>query len=324
MRVLIFGVTGQDGSFLADRYVAQGAEVFGVYRKTSAPNFRNILPLLSDEVKNFNLIKGDVLDHSSVFRIIHDTQADLIFNEADQDHVAWSYAIPGYSIQTTTTAVANMLEAIKTCSPKAKFFQPVSSNMFGRVLQVPQKEETAHNPVSPYGIAKSATFHLCRYYRDSYHLNISTGIFYNHESERRTSEYLSRKVTLAVSRIDAGIQKTLELGDLTGYVDWGCAREYMDIASKINESGLCDDFIVGTGVLTKVEDFVANVFSMRNLDYRKYVRKNDKLARPIPTGQLQACTEKLNLKLGVTPKVTLQELTKRMLDYDCKNVLIKN
>ena len=322
-KVLIFGVTGQDGSYLAEILLQAGHDVYGFIRKSATGNTANINHLIKSQYHKsgqFSLFRGDLLDHASIFKAINDTNPEYIYNEADQDHVSWSYDIPSYSVSTTTTAVINILDAIRVLNPDIYFFQPVSSNMFGIPIEEPQNEETAHYPISPYGIAKSATFHLCKFYRSSYNLNISTGIMYNHESPRRSEEYLSRKVTMAVAKIKSGLQRELILGDLNSYVDWGYAKEFMEIAHKINESTEPDDLIIGTGVLTKVEDFVRIAFEKVNLNWKDYVKTSDKFKRPVNTGKLVADTRKLQKKLGIKPKIMIDDLISIMIESDLNSL----
>ena len=318
-KALIFGVTGQDGSYLAEVLLEDGYEVCGVVRKSATGNTRNINHLLNSDYhasRRFSILRGDILDSASIFRVISQFEPDYIFNEADQDHVAWSYDIPSYSISTTTTAVVNIMDAIRVLNPDIRFFQPVSSNMFGVPTEEFQNEDTPHRPVSPYGIAKSATFHLCRFYRQSYGLKVSTGIFYNHESPRRPEEYLSRKVSKAAARIKNGTQKELVLGNLDGFVDWGYAKEYMQIAKTIMEKDLSEDFVIGTGLLTKVEDFVRKAFDKVDLNWRDYVTTSEQFKRPITTGNLAADITKLKTLVGIRPTVTIDELISLMLEHD--------
>jgi GDPmannose 4,6-dehydratase len=318
-KILIFGVTGQDGSYLAEILLKQGHEVHGMVRKSATGNTINIDHLIDSELHDsaqFKLHRGDLLDHASIFKCINEVRPNYIYNEADQDHVSWSYDIPSYSISITTTAVVNIMEAIRVIDPTIKFFQPVSSNMFGVPESEYQNEDAAHKPVSPYGIAKSATFNLCKFYRDSYGLRISTGIFYNHESPRRPDEYLSRKVTKAAARIKLGLQDKLVLGDLNSYVDWGYAREFMEIAKLINEADLAEDFVVGTGELTKVEDFVIKAFEKVGLDWKDYVETSDAFKRPVPTGSLRADNSKLKRMVGIKPKVLIDQLIELMVAHD--------
>tara|TARA_B100000886_G_scaffold339145_1_gene303734 strand:+ start:2456 stop:3442 length:987 start_codon:yes stop_codon:yes gene_type:complete len=322
-KVLVFGITGQDGSYLSEILLDAGYEVYGLIRKSATGNTANIEHLIESEFYKsgqLNLLKGDLLDNASIFKAISNIEPEYIYNEADQDHVAWSYDIPSYSVTTTTTSVINILEAIRTINPKINYFQPVSSNMFGIPNEEPQNEDTYHNPVSPYGIAKSATFHLCNFYRKSYDMNISTGILYNHESPRRPEEYLSRKVTMAAAKIKNNVQRNLVLGDLSGYVDWGYAKDFMEIAKTINESEHNDNFIIGTGKLTKVEDFVNKAFSQLDLDWNDFVTTSDEFKRPVSTGRLCADISKLKSKLNIEPRVDIDELISIMLESDLKKV----
>jgi GDPmannose 4,6-dehydratase len=322
-KVLILGVTGQDGSYLAEILLKSGHEVFGLLRKSATGNTANIDHLINSKYfqsGQFKLVRGDLLDHASIFKAINNTKPNFIYNEADQDHVSWSYDIPSYSISTTTTAVVNILDAIRVINPEINFFQPVSSNMFGIPVEEPQNEKTPHYPVSPYGIAKSATFNLCKFYRNSYKLNVSTGILYNHESPRRPQEYLSRKVTMSAAKIKLGLQKKLILGDLNGYIDWGYAKEFMQIAQKINESNNSDDFIIGTGVLTQVKDFVKITFEKVELNWKDYVETSDEFKRPVQTGSLAADISKLYNKLRVKPEVMIDELITIMVESDLKSI----
>tara|TARA_B100000989_G_scaffold213282_1_gene162074 strand:- start:472 stop:1464 length:993 start_codon:yes stop_codon:yes gene_type:complete len=326
-KALILGVTGQDGSYLAEILLNSGLQVHGLVRKAATDNTNNIKHIInSDYYKSgqFKLIKGDLLDNGSIFHAIANSEPDYIYNEADQDHVAWSYEIPSYSISTTTTSVVNIMEAIRVINSDIKYFQPVSSNIFGVPTEEPQNENTFHNPVSPYGIAKSATFHLCKFYRNSYDLNISTAILYNHESPRRPEEYLSRKVTMAVAKIKAGIQDELILGDLNGYVDWGYAKDFMEIVKAINESDHNEDFIVGTGILTRVGDFVEKTFSQQNLDWEKYVKTSNEFKRPVSTGNLCADISKLRSELSIEPRIQIDDLISIMLESDIETVAALN
>ena len=232
-KALIFGVTGQDGSYLAEILVNKGYKVFGVYRKSSTGNLINLNNLILNPKifnKSFYLIKGDLLDVMSINRIIKEVKPDEIYNEADQDHVGWSYEIPYYSIDITATSVVKILEAIKLFKPDAKYFQPCSSNMFGLSKNKFQNEKTQFNPQSIYAIGKVSAYHTVRYYRDIFGLRCYTGIFYNHESPRRRIEYVSRKITNTAARIYLKKQNHISLGDTSVTIDWGYAREYMEAA----------------------------------------------------------------------------------------------
>ena len=220
-KALIFGITGQDGSYMAELLLDKGYEVHGLIRRSATGNKRNIVHILD----KITLHKGDLADATSLYRVITTVKPDELYNFADQDHVSWSYDSPDYSSDITGAAVGRILEIIRQVNPKIKFFQPISSNMFGKVVQSPQTEETALRPQSPYACAKAYAYLLCRYYRDVFNLFASTAIFYNHESPRRTEEYVTRKITKAAACIKLGLQKKLLLGDLSLGVDFGYAPD---------------------------------------------------------------------------------------------------
>ena len=224
-RALIFGITGQDGSYLAELLLEKKYEVHGLVRRSSTGNTKNIDHILDKVV----IHKGDLADTTSVYRVINDTKPGEIYNEADQDHVSWSYDSVDYSCDITGAAVARILEIIKQINPNIKFFQPLSSNIFGKAVESPQNENTPFNPQSPYAAAKVFAYVICKYYREVFKIKVSTGIFYNHESERRTEEYVTRKITRAVAKISLGLQDKLYLGNLDTKIDFGYAPEYMKL-----------------------------------------------------------------------------------------------
>lgn len=316
---LVLGSTGQDGSYLVDLLLERGFHVYAMVRKSATTNMVNLKHHMEGETEKtdrLTLVRGDILDHARIASIINDLRPDLIFNEADQDHVAWSVDIPSYSMMVTTQGVVNLLECIKTYSPDSFLFQPVSSNMYGRVDTESQNESTPLNPVSPYGIAKGATFNFCNYYRDAFSLRICTGILYNHESPRRTAAYLSRKVTSAVAAIKKGTQKELKLGAIDGFVDWGYAPEFMAIATDLLLSGHSDNFIIASGHLTQVSSFVERAFHLMELNWQDYVKYDPGLERPLKTGNLKGDTEKLRSVLGRVPQTTIDELIEIMVRHD--------
>ena len=320
---LVLGSTGQDGSYLVDLLLARGFRVYAMVRKSATTNMGNLQHLMQGEVPKsdrLTLVRGDLLDHARIASIVNDIRPDLIFNEADQDHVAWSVDIPSYSLMVTTQAVVNLLECIKTYSPDSILFQPVSSNMFGKVDTESQDETAALRPVSPYGIAKGATFNFCNYYRDAFSLRICTGILYNHESPRRTAAYLSRKVTSAVAEINKGIRSELKLGAIDGFVDWGYAPEFMEFATDLLLSGESDNFIIASGVLTQVSSFVQKSFQVLELNWEDYVKYDPGLERPLKTGNLKGDTKKLNTVLGRVPKTTIDELIEIMVRHDMDRI----
>jgi GDPmannose 4,6-dehydratase len=318
-KALILGVTGQDGSYLADILLEKGYEVHGMVRRSATGNTRNIEHLIRDpEVCNrrFFLCRGDLADPTSLHRIIGSTRPDEIYNEADQDHVSWSYDMVGYSLDITGAAVGRILEIIRQVDPRIRYFQPCSSNMFGLTGSATQDEATPFNPQSPYACAKVMAYYLTRYYRSVFGLHASTAILYNHESPRRTPEYVTRKVTQAVARITCGKQDTLVLGDLSARIDWGYAREYMEVAWKILQLGGPDDFVIATGEAHSVEEWVKEAFSVAGLDPERYVRTDPALIRPGKTSTLVGDTTKARKAFGFSPRVKFRELVRLMVEAD--------
>ena len=227
------GVTGQDGSYLADILLHKGYTVHGMVRRSSTGNTKNIQHLLDNADtldKRFFVERGDMADPTSLFRIIQTVRPDEIYNEADQDHVHWSFDMVGYSSDITGSAVGRLLEIIRQIDPGIRFFQPCSSNMFGRCDEPVQNETTPFNPQSAYAIGKVTAYYFTRYFRETYGMHASAGILYNHESPRRSTDYVTRKITSSVARIILGKQERLVLGDLSARIDWGYAKEYMEAA----------------------------------------------------------------------------------------------
>lgn len=314
-KALILGITGQDGSYLAEVLLEKGYEVHGLYRKSATGNTRNIEHLTG----KITLHRGDLLDATSLYRVISEVKPEEIYNEADQDHVGWSLDAVDFQYNVTGAAVGRILEIIKQLDPKIKFFQPLSSNIFGRA-ENPQTEETPFHPQSPYACAKVLAYVLARYYRDTYGMFVATGIFYNHESPRRPEEYVTRKITNSVARIAAGLQKTLELGDLSAQIDWGYAKEYMEAAWSIMQQPKPDDYIICTGEAHSVQEFVDAAFAAANLDPKKYVRVNPKFLRPATNTTLIGDTSKAKKAFGFNPKVKFKELVGLMVAEDMKAV----
>ena len=250
-KTLIFGVTGQDGSFLAKLLCNKNYLVHGLVRKSSTGNLDNIKNLL--DKKNFFIHHGDLLDLISIENIIRKTKPDEIYNFADQDHVKWSFEIPSYSFDVTGAAVVKILDIIKNCSPRTKFFQPFSSNIFGNSSKKTQNETEEFSPLSIYALGKVTAYFACQLYRDIHGLKIYGAIFYNHESEIRPEEYVTRKITKSVARIYYGKQKKLYLGDIKAKIDWGYAKDYVKAAYKIMQLSKPDVFVIGSGTSYSVE-----------------------------------------------------------------------
>lgn len=320
-KALILGVTGQDGSYLAEILLEKGYEVHGMVRRSATGNTRNIEHLIQNPKvfnKHFFLCRGDLADTTSLYRIISTIRPQEIYNEADQDHVSWSFDMVGYSMDITGAAVGRILEAIKQVDSSIRFFQPCTSNMFGKTDVVPQTEATAFNPQSPYACAKVFAFYLTRYYREAFGIFASTGILYNHESPRRTEEYVTRKITKSVARIACGKQDKLVLGDLSALIDWGYAREYMETAWKILQLEKPEDFIIATGEAHSVKEFVDEAFASVNLRPEDYVVTDTKLLRPTKTSALIGDITKGRETFGFEPKVKFKDLVRLMVESDLK------
>ena len=318
-RALILGVTGQDGSYLADILLEKGYEVHGMMRRSATGNTRNIDHLiLNPEVFNrrFFLCRGDLADPTSLYRIINSTRPQEIYNEADQDHVTWSYDMVGYSADITGAAVARILEIIRQVNPTIRFFQPCSSNMYGKTASAVQQEETAFNPQSLYACAKVMAFYIVRYYRDAFGIFASNGILYNHESPRRTPEYVTRKVTQSVVRIACGKQDKLTLGDLSARIDWGYAREYMVAAWQMLQLDKPDDFVIATGEAHSVKEWVDAAFAEVGLRSDDYVTTDRALLRPTKTDTMIGDITKARRTFGFDPKFKFRELVKLMVEAD--------
>lgn len=315
-KVLILGITGQDGSYLAELLLSKGYEVHGMIRKSATGNTKNIKHIMEKVI----LHKGDLTDSVSIYKIINNVQPDEIYNEADQDHVSWSFDTAGYSYDVTGAAVGKILEIIKQVNPKIKYFQPLSSNIFGVPEESPQNENTSLKPQSPYACGKAFAYLLCKYYRDVYGMYVYTGIFYNHESIRRTDEYVTHKITKAAARISKGLQKKLYLGDLSTKVDFGYAPEYMEAAWNIMQLDKPDDFIICTGEVHSIKEFLGEAFRQVGLNVDDYVEYDKNLERPGKTGDLVGDYSKATKAFGFEPKIKFKELIKMLIENDLKEV----
>lgn len=314
MKALILGITGQDGSYLAELLLAKGYEVHGLVRRSATGNTRNIEPLLD----RITLHRGDLADATSLYRAIRTVAPREIYNEADQDHVGWSFETPGYSYEITGAAVGRLLEIVRQVDPTIKVFQPCSSNMFGKAVETPQTEETPFRPQSPYACAKVLAYVLARHYREAHGMFVCTGIFYNHESPRRAEEYVTRKVTKTVARIKAGLQDALYLGDLDARVDWGYAGEYMEAAWAIMQQPAPDDFVIATGEAHSVREWVEAAFGLAGLRAEDHVRVDERLLRPAATAVLVGNASKARKAFGFEPRVRFRELVRMMVEADMK------
>ncbi len=320
-KALIFGSTGQDGSYLLEFLLKKKYEVHCLIRKSSTSNTRNIDHIITDKKyinKSLFIHKGDLLDWVSLNIIINKVLPDEIYNFADQDHVVWSGAIPSYSFRITALAVIEILEIIKNHKKKIKYFQPISSNIFGLTDTKKQNEKTPLNPNSIYGIAKATAYHSCKMYSRVYNMFICGAIFYNHESPRRGNEYVSKKIVEHVCAIYHGEKKFLYLGDIKAKIDWGFAMEYVEAAWKIMQQKKPEFFIIGTGETNSVEYFVKHCFEHVGLDYKKFIKIDKKLIRRGKTNILSGDTSKAKKVFNLKIKTKLKKLIEIMMNDELK------
>ena len=318
-KALILGVTGQDGSYLADVLLEKDYEVHGMVRRSATGNTRNVAHLIENAElfnRRFFLHRGDLADPTSLYRIISSVKPREIYNEADQDHVGWSYDMVGFSMDITGAAVGRILEIIRQLDPTIRYFQPCTSNMFGQAESEKQNETTPFNPASPYACAKVAAYYLTRYYREAFGIFASNAILYNHESPRRTAEYVTRKITQAAARIACGRQDKLVLGDLSARIDWGYSKEFMEAAWRMLQLDRPDDFVIATGEAHSVKEWVEEAFAAVNLQPDAYVVTDPGLLRPSKTSTLIGDTTKARSRLGFDPKFKFKELVRMMVQVD--------
>ena len=315
-KILILGVTGQDGSFMAKYLMEKKYQVHGLVRKSATGNLKNIKNFL--DKKNFFIHHGDLLDLISIENIIRKTKPDEIYNFADQDHVKWSFEIPSYSFDVTGAAVVKILDIIKNCSPRTKFFQPFSSNIFGNSSKKTQNETEEFSPLSIYALGKVTAYFACQLYRDIHGLKIYGAIFYNHESEIRPEEYVTRKITKSVAKIYYGKQNKLYLGDIKAKIDWGYAKDYVKAAYKIMQLSKPDVFVIGSGTSYSVEYFAKKCFQYVGLNYKKYLRVNKKLLRPSKTVSLIGDSTKAKKAFNFKIETNLDKIVSIMMDNDLK------
>ena len=315
-KILLLGSTGQDGSLICKFLVKKKFKVYGLARKSATGNLRNIQELI--KLPNFKICHGDLLDLISIERIIREVKPHEIYNFADQDHVRWSFEVPAYSFDVTGSSVVKILEIIKNHSPKSKFFQPLSSNIFGSSVNKKQNEKERFSPRSIYALGKTTAFYACEMYRKIYNLKIYNAIFYNHESEIRPEEYVTRKITKSVARIYYGKQKKIELGDIRAKIDWGYAKDYVEAAYNIMQLKNPDYFNIGSGKSYSVEYFLKKSFNYVGLDYKKYLIVNKKLLRPSKNATLVADTSKAKKTFNYKNKTNINKLISIMMENDLK------
>jgi len=309
---LITGITGQDGSYLAELLLAKGYRVVGVVRRSSTTPYERIAHL----VDRVELVSADLLDQTSLTDVVQETQPDEIYNLAAQSFVQTSWTQPVLTGEFTALGVTRMLEAMRKAAPKSRFYQASSSEQFGKVIETPQRESTPFYPRSPYGVAKVYGHWITVNYRESFNLFAVSGILFNHESPRRGLEFVTRKITDAVARIKLGLQHELRLGNLEARRDWGFAGDYVDAMWRMLQLDEPDDFVIGTGQTYSVRDFCIAAFGAVDLDYLEYVKQDEKFFRPAEVDLLVADPSKAEQKLGWTPKVAFSELVSMMVAAD--------
>jgi GDPmannose 4,6-dehydratase len=311
-RALITGVTGQDGSYLAEFLLDQGYEVFGMVRRSSTVNFERIAHI-QDRI---TLVAGDLIDEVSMFNILRDHRPTEVYNLAAQSFVQTSWSQPMLTGETTALGVTRVLDAIRTVDPEIRFYQASSSEMFGKVQEVPQREETPFYPRSPYGVAKVYGHWITVNYRESYDLHASSGILFNHESPRRGLEFVTRKVTHGVARIKAGLDTTLALGNLDAQRDWGFAADYVRAMWLMLQQDQPDDYVVATGETHSVKELVELSFAAVDLDWEKYVTIDERFLRPAEVDLLVGDPAKAEKALGWHRDVDFTSLVQMMVEAD--------
>src|ERR1700687_2644584 len=318
-RALITGITGQDGSFLAEFLLAKGYDVHGLIRRTSSFNTQRIDHLYQDPHlpgTRFFLAHGDLNDSSSLNTVLRHVQPDEIYNLGAQSHVRVSFEVPEYTAEVSGIGAVRILEAIREVGLRPKFYQASSSEMFGRAVEVPQTERTPFYPRSPYACAKVFAYHSTVNYRESYGLFTCNGILFNHESERRGETFVTRKITRAVTRIKLGLQEKLYLGNLEAKRDWGYAKDYVEAMWLMLQAGEPDDYVIATGETHSVREFLDETFGYLDLDWQEHVETDPRYFRPAEVDLLLGDASKARAALGWEPKVSFKELVRLMVDHD--------
>ena len=309
---LITGITGQDGSYLAEHLLAKGYRVVGIVRRSSTTPYERISHLV-DKVE---LLSADLLDQHSLVDAMEECQPDEIYNLAAQSFVQTSWTQPVLTGEFTALGVTRMLEAMRKAAPKARFYQASSSEMFGQVVETPQRESTPYYPRSPYGVAKCYGHWITVNYRESFGLYAVSGILFNHESPRRGLEFVTRKVTDGAARIKLGLQKQLHLGNLDARRDWGFAGDYVDAMWRMLQQDQPDDYVVGTGETWSVRQLCEFAFECAGLNWQEHVIFDQKFMRPAEVDLLVADASKAKRVLGWQPKVGFRQLVSMMYDAD--------
>ena len=314
-RALITGITGQDGSYLAELLLAKGYEVYGLVRRASTPNTSRIDAILED----IHLIGGDLLDMASLFRAIDKVWPDEIYNLAAQSHVGISFEQTQATMEYNGVAVARLLEAIRLAAVPARFYQAGTSELFGSA-PAPQSERTPFHPRSPYGVAKLMAHWATINYREAYHLHASNGLLFNHESPRRSLQFVTRKITRHVAQVACGASQPLKLGNLEARRDWGYAKDYVEAMWLMLQQPTPGDYVIATGQCHSVQDFLEAAFAVIGKDWQPYVEIDPALYRPAEVDYLSGNAEKARMVLGWQPRVSFHELVAMMVEHDIAEV----
>jgi GDPmannose 4,6-dehydratase len=318
-KALVTGITGQDGSYLAELLLAKGYEVHGIIRRASSFNTGRLDDIYADphlSTNNLHLHYGDLSDASSLARLISEIAPAEVYNLAAQSHVRVSFDAPEYTGDVTAMGTTRLLEAIRQAGVKPRFYQASSSEMYGLVQEVPQTEKTPFYPRSPYGCAKVYSYWITVNYRESYGLHASNGILFNHESPRRGATFVTRKITRAVAHIQAGLQKKLYLGNLDARRDWGYAKEYVEAMWLMMQQEEPGDYVVATNETHTIREFLDHAFARAGLDWREHVEIDPRYYRPAEVELLIGDFSKARARLGWEPKTKFADLVKLMVDAD--------
>ncbi|APB72196.1 GDP-mannose 4,6-dehydratase [Paenibacillus peoriae] len=315
-KALITGITGQDGSYLAELLLSKDYEVYGVRRRTSTPNFENVAHIQND----IHWLSGDMTDLASLIEAVRQSDPDEVYNLAAQSFVAASWPQPLATGQITALSVTNMLEAVRIAKPEARFYQASSSEMFGKVLETPQTEMTPFYPRSPYGVAKVYGHWITVNYRESFDMFACSGILFNHESPRRGLEFVTRKVSDAVARIKLGLQQELRMGNLDSLRDWGFAGDYVKAMWLMLQQDQPDDYVISTGEMHSVRELLQIAFSHVGLNYEDYVVIDPQFVRPAEVDLLLGDCAKAKEKLGWRLEVGFEQLIHMMVDTDLERI----
>ncbi len=318
-KALITGITGQDGSYLAELLLEKGYEVHGVIRRSSSFNTQRIDHLYQDPhdpSARLFLHYGDLSDGSVLNRLLREIRPDEVYNLAAQSHVRTSFDLPEYTADVSGLAAVRLLEAMRETGISPRFYQASSSELYGKVVEVPQTESTPFNPRSPYACAKAYAFYITKNYREAYGLFAVNGILFNHESPRRGETFVTRKITRAVSRIKLGLQDAVYLGNLDAKRDWGYAPEYVDAMWRMLQQDEPDDYVVATGETHSVREFLEEAFGYVDLDFRDFVRMDPRYLRPAEVDLLIGDPSKAREALDWQPRVTFAELVRVMMEAD--------